>query len=266
MHKRQVFCDNKGMKKILLAAGVAVTLIVVLAVSKGEAMVLAWQSSQAEKTTLTNIQTLLQPHMIVRKPVGEGPFPVLLQFHGCAGARLPHEEQWAKVATDAGYMAVIVDSNRPRGIDRPEALETVCQGKRLIGQERAGDVIAALDKILQRDDVNKDRIVLAGWSHGGWTVMDYLTMDMENSLPSGLDNYSGERPDIDGAILFYPYCGFGTRSRTVEWVEKPATLALIAGEDTVVDHNECLQVFDRLTKQGVNIDTTVYPDTEHAFR
>jgi dienelactone hydrolase len=191
----------------------------------------------------------------------------VLQFHGCAGARLPFQEMWARRAHAAGFASVIVDSNRPRGMNRETALEQVCGGKTLIGQERAGDILAALDMIGQRDDIDLDRIVLTGWSHGAWSIMDYMTMDLDNERAASLSEpYSKPTPSIAGTVLFYPYCGLGTLTRIRKWQQSPKTLGLIAGADTIVDHQACLTMFDKLrTKHGQTLQYTVYPGTEHAF-
>src|SRR5262249_37198936 len=78
----------------------------------------------------------------VIRPEGEGPFPIVLQFHGCGG--IPSSQaQYAEVARDAGWATVIVDSYAPRRISRGEAT-LVCHGFELWGRERAGDVYAAM--------------------------------------------------------------------------------------------------------------------------
>ena len=49
------------------------------------------------------------------KPDGSGPFPAVVLLHGCGGIR-PHFVQWAGAIRDMGYVALLVDSFRPRGI------------------------------------------------------------------------------------------------------------------------------------------------------
>ena len=49
------------------------------------------------------------------KPDGTGPFPGVVLLHGCGGIR-PHFVQWAGTIRDMGYVALLVDSFRPRGI------------------------------------------------------------------------------------------------------------------------------------------------------
>lgn len=257
------------MKRIIPGLVAVLLVLGVLAVTKGEAALLSWRAGQAEKQTLSALKARLAPHMIVTLPkdAGAGPYPVVLQFHGCAGARIPFQEMWARRAHASGFATVIVDSNRPRGLNRKAALEQVCSGKTLMGQERAGDVLAALDMIGEREDIDHNRIVLTGWSHGAWSIMDFLTMDMTRNRPASVSGaYTKPVPTIAGTVLFYPYCGLGTLTRVRAWQQTPPTLTLLAGADTIVDHKACLTMFDQLqAKKHLSVQSTVYPDTEHAF-
>ena len=106
--------------------------------AKRDELILDAVGLKAKRGSLEEREALLAPAMQFFIPEGrEGPFPAVIQFHGCAGIRQPFMEQWAKVANEAGYMAVVVDSFGPRGITRDVALKTVCEGTMLLGQERA---------------------------------------------------------------------------------------------------------------------------------
>lgn len=237
---------------------------------KREPLMLSWVAANTEVSSLDERIALLRPAIDIRLPEnGAPPYPVVLQFHGCAGIRAPFQEQWADVANEAGYAAVIVDSNTPRGFSREKALEIICGGKALIGQERAGDVFAAI-KIAQQDQrLDSSRLVLVGWSHGAWSVMDYLTMDGEKRLPPGMKKTGVTEglssPKIDGAVLFYPYCGPGARSRFQDWTQSPKTLALIGDGDEMVPAAACISYFERRKGEGGNVDFVVYDGAHHVF-
>ena len=49
------------------------------------------------------------------KPDGAGPFPAVVLLHGCGGIRT-HFVQWAGAIRDMGYVALLVDSFRPRDL------------------------------------------------------------------------------------------------------------------------------------------------------
>lgn len=172
----------------------------------------------------------------VVKPDGPGPFPVVIQLHGCGGVK-PFQRTWADVAREAGWAAIVLDSYGHRGISRLGAYATVCTGARLWGRERAGDLLAALEWARRQPWADKDRLVAAGWSHGGWTVLDAM------ALRPGADMAQATKlqglPDeplagVRGAFLVYPYCGPGSiaRRRGLRFDAKP--LALLGAKDMIV--------------------------------
>ncbi len=254
------------MNRVLIIIAVIMMSTTFLLIFKREPIILSFLSLRTEKTSLAERDALIEKGMEIRLPEeGEGPFPVFMQLHGCAGIRAPFHRQWADVANEEGYAAMIVDSAGPRGYDRQKALDVICEGKALIGQERAGDILAAIDIIKKNNKLDENRIVVAGWSHGAWATMDYLTMDMKGRRPAGLKPVEGNAPEIEGAVLFYPYCGLGALSRFRNWPKTPPTLALVAGSDTTVDPQECLGVLEKRKAKGAPIDIVVYPDAEHVF-
>ncbi len=247
----------------------SVILIAVAAATlawKREPMMLALAASKVSKISLEDRIKLIKDAVEIHIPEkGAAPYPVVLQFHGCAGINVPHHRQWADVANRAGYAAMIVDSTGPRGYSRESALDIVCQGKALLGQERAGDVLAAVHLAEADARLDANHIILAGWSHGGWSVMDYMTMDFKHHWPAGLKHTDENPPEIRGALLFYPYCGPGALSRLRQWRSHPDVLALIAGSDTIVDADQCISYFEDRKRAGEPIDLMVYPDAEHVF-
>lgn len=235
------------------------------AYGKRETLTLSALAASTEKRTLDEQAALITPGLEIFAPAeGEGPFPTLLQFHGCSGYRAGWMKAWAKVANDAGFLVIGVDSNGVRGIDRETALKTVCEGKELIGQERAGDIAAAIAVARSRRDVDQARIVLAGWSHGAWSVMDYLALEGAGRAPASLKARPPATP-VAGAILFYPYCGEGTWSRLTAWKQKPRTLLFTAGRDSVVSPQACRDAASKLARDGVAVDPVDYADADHAF-
>ena len=254
------------MKRILLIAFALVLVLLGFGYLKREPLLLGYFASKTPTVTLTDHEAFLAPHIQYRPPAtGAAPYPAVALFHGCVGVRQAFMDQWADAVNEAGYMAVIVDSLTPRGVGFEEAWNTVCQGQRLIGQERAGDVQAALNVIKARPEIDGDNLVLAGWSHGAWTLMDYLTMDMKNMRPAQLRREPLTRHEPNGVILFYPYCGEGARSRFAKWTGDAPAITFIAGKDRIVNADECLAVFKALEKRGETIDLHYYPDADHVF-
>lgn len=253
----------KPLRKIFLG-----TVLVLLVLAVGAAFYLLYPGKQ---TSLAERVELLKPGFVVSKPEGEGPFPVVLLFHGCGGLRGEHGEKdimngYARTAREAGYASIIVDSFGPRDIDFHYAVSKVCKGYKLRGRARAGDVLAAVSYAKSLSFVDAGHIILAGWSHGGWTVMDTMTMDMEKRWPAAL-----KRPPADilgglqGVYLTYPFCGFPALSHERSWVYRPPTSVIVAEYDEVVQLGRCAETLIKLDADGVVLEVEVFEHVTHAF-
>ena len=203
----------------------------------------------------------LQAGFRIEKPAGNGPFPTVLGFHGCGGVSA---HGWQEFLAERGYAVVLVDSYA----SRPQ-LETqeVCRGTKFWGLERAGDVWASLQAAQTLSFVDRDRLFLMGWSHGGWAIADLLALDSANRLPTNLTRKpNASMNEIAGAVFLYPYCGFPSVARSTGWSSPVPSLMLLAGRDEVADPADCLQVVER-THQRSSATTIahVYEDAEHVF-
>lgn len=233
-----------------------------------EPLMLTYLGGKIEKRTLADQQALIEPFIHVFTPTsGAPPFPAIVQFHGCAGYRADYMEMWAKVGVEAGFVVVAVDSASPRGLDRDASNAKVCTGKALIGQERAGDIAAALSIVAARSDVDPARIVATGWSHGAWSLMDYLALTGAGKTPPSLTDAAGAASAIDpaGVILFYPYCGEGSWSRVKNWKTAASVMAFVGGKDTIVDSAVCRSLFEKMARDGTPVDLVYYPNADHVF-
>lgn len=207
----------------------------------------------------------LSEYMRVFRPEGTGPFPTLVLFHGCEGSG-GNQVQWAQMAAEAGYAAVVVDSFAPRGLTPEEGKNWVCSGLRLSGRQWAGDVLAALEQVRVLPFVNEDALILMGWSHGAWAVMDLFTMDLSESWPSTLTAPPDRGLDgVRGAVLFYPLCGDLTLSRRQGWAHRVPTLIHLGDADTVADTRACQATAQRLVRRGMPVEVASYPKLGHHF-
>jgi dienelactone hydrolase len=224
-----------------------------------------------DEQTLASRRALLSPALTVERPDGEGPFPVVLLFHGCGGlvgARGPKPiiRDYARAASEAGWAAVIVDSFAPRGIDPERAIRRVCSGFELRGARRAGDVLASLDHVRRQPWAMADNIVLAGWSHGGWAVMEAMIIDAKTDAPPGLTALPGDiLQGVTGVYLTYPYCGFPAGTRRTGWVHDAVGSIVLAGNDDVARHPPCEQAFGAIRAGGATLDIEIFDGVTHAF-
>jgi dienelactone hydrolase len=208
----------------------------------------------------------LMPHADIYKPQGAGPFPVVFQMHGCGGKK-SFQRTWGEEAVKAGWAAVVIDSYAHRGISRLEAYATVCTGTRLWGRERAGDLYAALAWARTQPWIDSSRMVAAGWSHGGWAVLDALALmpGEEMAGATKLDGLAAEPlAGTVGAFLVYPYCYFGcvARRRGLRFDAHP--LALVGGRDAIVG-SESLRTTLSTLKAPSAVRIEWLADATHAF-
>jgi dienelactone hydrolase len=206
----------------------------------------------------------------VFKPSGPGPFPVALILHGCGG-KTPFLETYAQVAVQAGWAAVVVDSLKPRGMSTMDGKLFVCTGVALQGLKRSGDIFAMLSWLESQPWADSGRVFLAGWSHGGWSIMDGYAIGVNAARATGITDADPLklRARVKGALLVYPYAAYpsltSSRGWGVQGSTAPKVFSVIGGKDQVVGWKYPRHALDRLRRDGLAVDTTFYPDATHAF-
>ena len=206
-------------------------------------------------------------HARVFKPAGPGPFPVALILHGCGG-KTPFLEAYARVAVAAGWAAVVVDSLKPRGMSSLDAKLFVCTGVAMQGLKRSADVFAMLAWLRTQGWADPDRLFLAGWSHGGWTIMDSYAIGANAGRATGLADAdpAGLRRRVRGTLLVYPYAGYPSLTSARGWGDGgPRVWSVLAGRDQVVGWKAPGKALDRLSRDGLSVDRVFYADATHAF-
>jgi len=221
-----------------------------------------WYTSAQSPEELSN---MIEPHLTVFKPAGQGPFETVFMFHGCGG----DEQQqifWGEKFKAMGLAAVYVNSYAGRNIDFDRAISHVCSGRQLIGAERAGDVLTVMAWSKKQAWVDQSRLNVAGWSHGAWSVMDAFAIHAKNELPHGLSKTpNADLADIKNTILFYPYCGFGVKTDSNGWGVTTNILAIDTAEDTVVGTRLCDEKYQAIRDSGSPVRHEVFEGVDHAF-
>jgi dienelactone hydrolase len=202
---------------------------------------------------------LLAAHLTVIRPPGPGPFPVAVQMHGCGGLQ-PMQMRYAETARAAGFATVVVDSLAPRRIGKRAAQFTVCTGLRLRGAERAIDLLAILHWLRAQPWADADHVVAAGWSHGGWAIMEAMAGSGANLAPPGLLDA------VKAVVLVYPYAGPPARTRGAGWgTNRPKVYGLLAGRDAVVGTKAPGRALDRLAEDGLAVEVLTLAEATHCF-
>jgi dienelactone hydrolase len=175
------------------------------------------------------------------KPIGDGPFPTVVLLHGCGGISNLRDAQWAKRLASWGYVALQVDSFGPRG------LSNVCTDVPLafsIVPKRAQDTYDAKSYLSELPFVDRNRIGVMGWSHGGITLLSMVGQKRDNSFRS--------------AIAFYPLC-----YRNLTDLNAPL-LILIGEKDDWTHAWRCSETMPP-AQIGHEVILKIYPDSYHGF-
>ena len=209
----------------------------------------------------------LKSHFEIVKPESGQKFPTVIMFHACGGP-YPYLDSWQNFFRDNGIASIQVDSAGPRGMTRRTAIRTVCSGVDLQGQERAGDVYSILTNLDQYSWIDKENIFVAGWSHGAYTLMDFMTMN-DNLIPSNILDFDQQFiPKIKGKITFYPHCGILNLSQKYPWRTKTPSIVFLADQDgfgLATQPTDCIDLFDSMNKEEKYIDYYLMEDSTHVF-
>jgi len=178
------------------------------------------------------------------QPAGPGPFPAMVVLHPCNGVG-PHARNWARRLVAWGYVAIVVDSFRPRGVTN------VCNhGMDIPSSLRAADGLAAADYLRSLPNVRADRIGVIGFSHGGGTVLKAVLTEAVTQHHS--------RP-FAAAVAFYPGCDPPASPLVTD------TLILIGDADDWTPVRRCMRWRDLAQTNGHALAMTVYPGVLHSF-
>lgn len=214
--------------------------------------------------TLSARWARLEPHTSVVGPDDDRPRPTALLFHGCGGLR-DHLPKYAEAARSVGWRAAIVDSYAARGWSRNYAMATVCTGLQFHGHQRAGDILATIAGMSARPDVDAGRLALAGWSHGGWGIMEAMSADPNRRGALGLvDAEACDLSGIKASWLAYPYIGIAAANRMRPWRHCPRVLAVVARRDHLTTVRNAERVHAMVQNCGAEVETWIAEGT-HSF-
>lgn len=195
------------------------------------------------------------------RPQGRGPFPAVVLMHGCSGlySRSTGEINskmrfWAEFLRDRGYVALLIDSFRPRN------LEEICTRRNKLNSARARsyDAYGGLIYLQRMAVVEPRHVALMGWSNGSRAVLSAMARDGKYRpapLPQG---------GFRAAIAFYPQCRVKYTDRNV--YQPYAPLLLLTGElDDWTPAQHCVALTQAAQAAGADMHIIVYPGAHHSF-
>lgn len=202
------------------------------------------------------------------RPDGTGPHPAVIMLHGCGGMGFSGTvksiySSWARLFTENGIAALVVDSAGSRGLGPtcgrvPE--------RRKMYRLRPFDAYGALAYLQAQHDIIADRIGLVGWSQGGGIVL--LTI-VEPSIGRPVP-----RPVHDFAVAaaFYPaLCNDRLQSRPFtkvapnSWSTRIPLLVLQGEADNWTRPEPCTEFIEAAKERGNPVSIILYEEAYHAF-
>lgn len=134
----------------------------------------------------------VQLEATIYKPASSGLFPIVVINHGKAAGNPRFQSRYrpasaARYFLQRGY-AVVVPMRQGFSNSEGSYIAGGCNIESN-GLVQAEDVVATLDSVVQQPWADKDRIVVAGQSHGGWTTLAFGTRNYPGVR--GLINFAG---------------------------------------------------------------------------
>ena len=190
---------------------------------------------------------------VMVRPAGNGPFPAVVQLHGCAGVEAT-SYRWARWFADHGYVALVVDSFTTRAV-RPDCRSSPDEPPLTA---RLDDAFGGLRYLQSLPFVRGDRIAAIGWSQGAVYALAVINgPSLDRARKRGVSI-----PDAGfaAAIGFYPDC----HSLIPEQVIRPL-LVLIGSADDWTLAVKCEQMATAMRSRGADVTLVVYPGAYHYF-
>jgi dienelactone hydrolase len=221
--------------------------------------------------------------------------PLVVALHGCDGLwnargelalRYREYQAWLKAR---GLSLLLIDSfsarGKPRGIcNEPFANRSIRPADRRL------DVQGALRWLNGQAWVDKKRLFLLGWSHGGSTVLS--TLDRHALRPGRAEpiadpitdplaqppaqalaetkSWSSELPNFKAAVAFYPGCG--PASQNPDYLLETPLLLMMGEDDDWTPARSCLRFHQNqvslLGGRGLEVERfqlKIYPGAHHGF-
>jgi dienelactone hydrolase len=209
-------------------------------------------SSLTDKQFLTRAQNPIPAHIggELRLPAGTARFPALVLLHGSAGMGA-NVVRWASQVNEIGAAAFLVDSFTGRGIT-----QTVTDQSQLGSLTMIVDAFRALDLLSKHPAINAARILLMGFSKGGFATL-YASLKRFQQM------YATPGVEFAAYLPFYPACN--TTYIGDEQVSARPIRIFHGAADNYVPIEPCRKYVERLRARNADVQLTEYEGAHHAF-
>ena len=193
------------------------------------------------------------PAHLVR-PEGPGPFPAVVLLHGCHGVSASIRG-WARWFSRLGYVALVVDSWKPRGI----VDDCVPEAPDLPSTERFADAVGALRFLHARPEVDRARIGVMGWSSGG--VFSMAAVNGPTHERARRRRVLLPEPGFRAAVGVYPGGCVSLMHELAVW----PLLVLMGDADDWTFPGPCVEMVQAMRGRGADATLVLYAGAVHYF-
>jgi dienelactone hydrolase len=182
----------------------------------------------------------------------KGKVPAVVIMHGAGGVN-NHYFEVARIVNGIGIAAFVVDSFETRGIRSVQALK----GRQLPRSfaVRISDAYAALELLSTHPKIDKRRIALMGYSHGGAVALFVASEKIRHA-------FIADDLRFAASVAYYAFCF--PQIKDIDFTDAPI-LMLLAEKDNMAPAKPCLDYARRIKDSGADIKTIVYKDAHHQF-
>ena len=172
--------------------------------------------------------------------------------HGSAGVQKKDIDRWVPFFNKLGIAAFLVDSYKPRHIDR-----TVDDQSLLDQSANDADALSALRLLATDPRIDRKRIGVIGFSRGGVVALDTAVNLIRKGVISDDTRFAAH-------IAFYPGCPTRFWSVPSPMTGAPIMMAL-AGKDNYTLPQPCIEYGNVMKAAGLDVEVHVYERAYHDF-
>lgn len=225
------------------------------------ALVQAWLPARAqERVAVPSLElqhgtpVLLAGFWFPVHPAVDRPAVVLL--HGCGGAYDRHGgltsrmRDYAALLNQEGWHVLVLDSLSARGLSELCTQRPSARTVKVLNRRK--DALGALEWLARQPGVDRERLVLLGWSNGGSTVLA--------ATNRRADEVKDAAAQPRAAVAFYPGCEQELR----RGYEAAAPLLMLLGDSDDWTPPQACRDLARAA-QGAPVRLVGYPGAVHGF-